>query len=180
VLFTDFVSFSSISETMTPEDLVQEIDECFSAFDEILEEEGVEKIKTIGDAYMCASGLNHTADHPEIRIVRVGLAIRDYMKARNEIRMERGLPYFQIRIGIHTGPVVAGVVGKEKFAYDIWGDTVNTASRMETNSQPGELNISASTYAMIKEAFVCEYRGMIEAKNKGELAMYFVRSIING
>ncbi len=175
VLFTDFVSFSSISESMTPEDLVREIDECFSAFDDILEKEGVEKIKTIGDAYMCASGLNHTAGNPEIRIVRVGIAIRDFMAEHNKIRLENGLPHFEIRIGIHTGPVVAGVVGKKKFAYDIWGDTVNTASRMESHSLPGELNISASTYSMIKERFICEYRGMIEAKNKGELAMYFVR-----
>jgi class 3 adenylate cyclase len=178
VLFSDFVSFSSISEKMTPEELVQEINECFSAFDDILEKEGVEKIKTIGDAYMCASGLNHSSNDPEIDIVRVGIAIREFMKARNKIRLEKGLPYFEIRIGINTGPVVAGVVGKKKFAYDIWGDTVNTASRMESHSKPGELNISASTYEKIKEEFICEYRGMIEAKNKGKLKMYFVRDFV--
>ena len=175
VLFTDFVSFSAISEKMSPEDLVAEINECFIAFDDIIENEGVEKIKTIGDAYMCASGLNHDTALPEVRIVRVGIAIREFMKARNEDRKEKGLPYFRIRIGIHTGPVVAGVVGKKKFAYDIWGDTVNTAARMESNSQPGELNISASTYEIVKDAFECEYRGKIEAKNKGKLDMYFVR-----
>ena len=175
ILFTDFVSFSSIAETMTPEELVAEIDHCFSAFDEIVGKEGVEKIKTIGDAYMCAAGLHgNTSDHAS-RIVRVGIAIRDFMKDRNEVRMKQGLPSFQIRIGIHTGPVVAGVVGKRKFAYDIWGDAVNTAARMESKSEPGEINVSASTYEAIHEIYTCEYRGKIEAKNKGKLDMYFVR-----
>lgn len=179
VLFTDFVSFTSVSETMTPEELVREINICFSAFDDIVEVEGVEKIKTIGDSYMCASGLNHDGSDPEIRLVRVGLAIRDFMAQHNTKRIREGLPHFEIRLGIHTGAVVAGVVGKKKFAYDIWGDTVNTASRMESNSEPGELNISAATYALVKDHFTFQYRGRIEAKNKGYLDMYFVKGMVD-
>lgn len=178
VLFTDFVSFTAIAETMSPEDLVKEIDFCFSAFDDIIGKEGIEKIKTIGDSYMCASGLNPALDDPEIRIVRAALLIRDFMDRHNTERRTKGLPYFQIRIGIHTGACVAGVVGKKKFAYDIWGDTVNTAARIESSSEPGEINISATTYQKVKDHIACDYRGMIEAKSKGKLDMYYVKGVL--
>jgi class 3 adenylate cyclase len=178
VLFTDFVSFTSISETMTAEELVREIDVCFSAFDAIIEREGIEKIKTIGDAYMCAAGLDPVLSDPEIRIVRAGLAIRDFISQHNAERSKLNLPFFQIRIGIHTGRIVAGVVGKKKFAFDIWGDTVNIASRIESSSEPDCINVSATTYEFIKNHFECDHRGMIEAKNKGKLEMYFVRGIL--
>ncbi|MDX1408265.1 MAG: adenylate/guanylate cyclase domain-containing protein, partial [Saprospiraceae bacterium] len=178
VLFADFVSFTSISEKMTPEELVREIDVCFSAFDEIVEREGIEKIKTIGDAYMCAAGLNPALEDPEVRIVRTGIAMREFMRAHNAERAQQGLPYFNLRIGVHTGPIIAGVVGKKKFAYDIWGDTVNTAARMESSSEPGSINISATTYRFVKDDFDCVHRGKIAAKDKGELEMYYVRDAV--
>ena len=178
VLFADFVSFTAISEKMTPEELVREIDVCFSAFDEIVEREGIEKIKTIGDAYMCAAGLNPALGDPEVRIVRTGIAMREFMREHNARRAQQGLPYFELRIGVHTGPIIAGVVGKKKFAYDIWGDTVNTAARMESSSEPGSINISATTYRFVKDEFDCVHRGKVQAKDKGELEMYYVRDAV--
>lgn len=166
VLFTDFVNFTGLSEEMTPTELVAEIHRNFTAFDAIMEKHGMEKIKTIGDAYLAVCGLpNETADHAQ-RTIRAALDIQDFMQ-RNQGR-------FQIRIGIHTGPVVAGIVGVKKYAYDIWGDTVNTAARMEQYSDAGKVNISAATYELVKEEFTCEYRGKINAKNKGEIDMWFV------
>ncbi|TAE83713.1 MAG: hypothetical protein EAY81_08310 [Bacteroidetes bacterium] len=166
VLFTDFVNFTGISEQMTPTELVQEIHQNFTAFDTIMEKHGLEKIKTIGDAYLAVCGLpNETPDHAQ-RMVKAAIEIRDYMKQNNG--------KFQIRIGIHSGPVVAGIVGVKKYAYDIWGDTVNTAARMESNSEEGKINVSAATYELIKHEFSCTYRGKINAKNKGEVDMYFI------
>lgn len=170
VLFTDFVNFTGLSEQMSPTELVHEIHQNFTAFDAIIEKQGLEKIKTIGDAYLAVCGLPiETADHAQ-RIAKAALDIRDYMTQYSG--------KFKVRIGIHTGPVVAGIVGVKKYAYDIWGDTVNTASRMESTSEAGKINISSSTYELIKREFVCTYRGKINAKHKGEVDMYFVEQLL--
>lgn len=176
VLFTDFKGFTQLSEKLTPKALVAEINECFSEFDHIMQKHGVEKIKTIGDAYMAAGGLpTPNKTHP-VDVVKAALDIQKFMLALKEKKQAEGKLFFEIRIGVHTGPVVAGIVGVKKFAYDIWGDTVNTASRMESSGEIGKVNISGFTYQLIKEVFICEYRGKIQAKNKGEIDMYFVKS----
>jgi adenylate cyclase len=176
VLFTDFKSFTQIAEQLSPEELVQMLDECFRAFDEITARHGVEKIKTIGDAYMCASGLpTPCPDHAE-RLVAAALDMQAFMETHAENKRAKGLPAFETRIGIHSGPVVAGIVGSKKFAYDIWGDTVNLAARMEASGEPGKVNISETTHELVKHAFTCTPRGKVKAKNKGEQEMYFVES----
>lgn len=166
VLFTDFVGFTTVAEKLSAVDLVAEIHKNFTAFDAIMERHGLEKIKTIGDAYLAVSGLpNQLADHAE-RAILAGLDIAKYIRESDSL--------FKIRIGIHSGHVVAGVVGVKKYAYDIWGDTVNTAARLEQNSEPGRVNISATTHALVKHQFDFVERGEIAAKNKGVIAMYFV------
>ncbi|MDZ4668765.1 MAG: adenylate/guanylate cyclase domain-containing protein, partial [bacterium] len=166
VIFTDFVNFTGISETMSPTELVAEIHKYFTAFDAIIESNGLEKIKTIGDAYLAVCGLPvETKDHAH-KVTKAAKEICDYMQSIQG--------NFQIRIGLNSGPVVAGIVGVKKFAYDIWGDTVNTASRIESNSEAGRINISGATYELIKNDFACTHRGKISAKNKGEIDMYFV------
>ncbi len=173
VLFTDFKGFTSYSEKLSPEALVETIGFYFSKFDEIVEKHGLEKIKTIGDAYMCAGGLHTDEENHAHRMVQAGLEITAFVEEtkNDQTAHERS---FDIRIGINTGPVVAGVVGTKKFAYDIWGDTVNVASRMESLSEPGKINISETTYELVKDTWTCEYRGVIEVKNRGALKMYFV------
>ena len=174
IFFSDFVNFTRISELLGPEDLVKLLDACFQAFDRIIEEyPDIEKIKTIGDAYMCASGLNDRKGVPA-NIIRAALRMQEYLEQQAAERKRLGLPYFEARIGLHTGPVVAGVVGVKKFAYDVWGDTVNIASRVENESKPGKVNVSETTYRLIKYQFDCEYRGKVQAKNKGFLDMYYV------
>ncbi len=173
VLFTDIIDFTALSEKLGAQDLVNQINYCYSAFDEIITRHNVEKIKTIGDSYMCAAGLpvettTHAAD-----IVNVAIEIRDFMQRETAKRKAEGKTFFEVRIGCNSGPVVAGIVGIKKFAYDIWGDTVNIASRMETTGEAGKINISGSTYALVKDKFKCEYRGKIDAKNKGMIDMYF-------
>ncbi len=176
VLFTDFKGFTMITESLSPQELVAEIHTCFKAFDEIMERYTIEKIKTIGDAYMAAGGLPVQTRTNAVDVVHAAIEIRDFMQRYAEVRRGNGKPVFEIRIGIHTGPVVAGIVGVKKFAYDIWGDTVNIASRMESSGEAGQINISGATYEHVKEVFVCTARGKVNAKNKGEIEMYFVQA----
>jgi len=178
VLFTDFKGFTEYSEKLTPENLVKDIHECFTAFDTIMEKHGMEKIKTIGDAYMAAGGLpspnlTHATD-----AVQAALDIVSFIDERKTRKKAAGLPFTEIRIGIHTGQVVAGIVGVKKYSYDIWGDTVNTAARMESSGEAGKINISESTYAQVKTKFKCAHRGKITAKHKGEIDMYFVEGTV--
>lgn len=176
VMFADFVDFTKVSEKITPEKLVEEIHTCFSAFDGIIQKHKVEKIKTIGDAYLCAGGLPVTDVNHAENVVNAALEMRVYMWERRKLKESRNEIPFELRIGIHSGPVVAGIVGVKKYAYDIWGDTVNIAARLEQNSLPGKINISSRTYALVKDKFTCTYRGKIEAKNKGEIDMYFLEA----
>ena len=178
VLFTDFKDFTKISERLTPEQLVRELDYCFRGFDFILSQYNVEKIKTIGDAYMCASGLTKSKTLP-INIIKAALEMQEFLEDYKKERMVKGLPFFEARMGIHTGPVVAGVVGVKKFAYDIWGDTVNIAARMEANGQVGKVNISETTFNQVRYNFDCEHRGKIDAKNKGFIDMYYVKQPVS-
>ena len=175
MLFSDFKNFTSISEKLSPEELVEELDKCFKAFDFILSQyEDIEKIKTIGDAYMCASGLTARRGLPN-NIIRAALEMQQFLNEQKQEKIRLGKPYFEARIGLHTGSVVAGVVGVNKFAYDIWGDTVNIASRIEANGEEGRVNISNTTYGLVKYQFDCEYRGKVQAKNKGLIDMYYVQ-----
>jgi adenylate cyclase len=174
VMFTDFKGFTTIADKMDPDHLVKELDDCFIAFDGIIEKYQLEKIKTIGDSYMCAGGIPSPDKNHVLKIVKAGLEIQQYVAVYNESRQEKGLEPWLIRIGIHVGPVVAGVVGKKKYAYDIWGSSVNIASRMESNGEPGKVNISSATYELIKDFYECTYRGKISAKNIGEIDMYFI------
>ncbi len=174
VLFADFVNFTKLSEKLSPQELIDDIDEYFKAFDLIMEECGLEKIKTIGDAYLAVCGLpieseNHAKSTAKAAKAMMQLVdnLRVKKKANNEI-------YFDIRIGLHSGSVIAGIVGLKKFAYDIWGDTVNTAARMEQSCEPNKINISSSTYELIKDEFTCQHRGKIVAKNKGKMDMYYM------
>jgi class 3 adenylate cyclase len=174
VLFTDFKGFTELSDQFTPQELVAEINECFSAFDQIMFRHNVEKIKTIGDAYMAAGGLpTSNTTHAE-DVIKAALEIQQYMADYKKAREDAGKLFFEIRIGVHSGPVVAGIVGIKKFAYDIWGDTVNTASRMESSGEVGKVNVSESTYTLTQNKFNFTYRGKIAAKGKGEISMYFV------
>lgn len=174
VMFTDFENFTSKSEKLSPEELVNMIDTCFRKFDEIISKYNIEKIKTIGDAYLCVSGLPDTKDHNASNVINAALEIIDSINIFKHSGESYG--YFDIRIGVHTGPLVAGVVGDKKFAYDIWGDTVNTAARMEQNSEAGKVNISQNTYELVKDNFHCISRGKKAAKNKGMIDMYYIES----
>lgn len=179
VLFSDIQGFTKIAEEMNPEVLIDELDKFFFHFDSVVEKFGIEKIKTIGDAYMCAGGIPERNRTNPVEVILAALEMQKYMlnlKTTSEIQ---GMKYWDIRIGIHTGTVVAGVVGQKKLSYDIWGDTVNTASRMESSGDAGKINISGTTYEFVKDFFVCEHRGKMPVKYKGELDMYFVNGIVD-
>ncbi len=170
VLYTDFRDFTKVSEKLSPQQLVNELHESFKGFDEIIGKYNIEKIKTVGDAYLAVCGLPVSNPNHATEMVKSAIEIKEFMKERKKQNPDS----FEVRIGIHSGRVVAGIVGVKKFAYDIWGDAVNTAARMEQNGEAGKVNISEATYELVKHKFGCEYRGEIEAKNKGKLKMYFV------
>lgn len=172
VLFTDFKSFSTLAESISPEQLVESIDFYFKEFDAITDKFGLEKIKTIGDSYMCAGGIPTETHRHAFDVVE---AAREMMAFTNSVKPE-GILQFEMRIGVHTGPIVAGIVGVKKWQYDIWGDTVNIASRMESNSEEGRINLSGTTYEIIKDEFKCDYRGSIDIKNRGIWEMYYLES----
>lgn len=177
ILFTDFKDFTKLAEQLTPEELVEELDYCFSSFDMIIEAHNLEKLKTIGDSYMCVGGIPTPNPTHAIDAVLAALQIQAFMGWRRQEKIQNNQPYWEIRIGIHSGPLLAGVIGKKKFTYDVWGDAVNIASRMESSSLPGAINISQSTFELVKDFFDCEYRGKIAVKNKGDIDMYFVNGI---
>ena len=176
VLFADIYAFTKIAEEIKPEKLIYELDKFYASFDSIIEKYNIEKIKTIGDSYLCVAGIPDKNSTNYIEMLIAAIEIQDYFEnLNNSIKGRSSIN--KIRIGIHTGPVIAGAVGKNKVSYDIWGDTVNIANRIETNGEVGKINISDSTYNLIKDYFDCEYRGKIQAKNKGEIDMFFVKSI---
>jgi adenylate cyclase len=174
VLFTDFVGFTQIAEGFTPHQLVGELDFCFRRFDEITRRHNLEKIKTIGDSYMAVGGVPEPNVTHALDCVRAAIEVAAFVAETRAAKTGAGLPYWDVRVGVHTGELVAGVIGREKFSYDVWGDTVNTASRMESAGAPGRVNVSRATYELVKDAFECEPRGPIEAKGKGEVEMFFV------
>ncbi len=177
VLFSDIQGFTQIAEEMNPEVLIDELDKFFFHFDSVVEKFGIEKIKTIGDAYMCAGGIPEKNRTNPVEVILAALEMRTYMAGLKNSSALEGMKYWDIRIGIHTGPVVAGVVGQKKLSFDIWGDTVNTASRMESSGEGGKINISGTTYEFVKDFFDAEYRGRMPVKYKGDLEMYFVQGI---
>jgi len=176
VLFADIQGFTRIVEHLNPEALIDELDRFFFHFDELAEQFGIEKIKTIGDAYMCAGGIPNKNRTNPIEVVLAGILMQQFMKKSQQDRDE-AFGFWELRIGIHTGPVISGVIGQKKLSFDIWGDTVNIASRMESSGIAGEINITGITYQLIKEFFTCEYRGKMPIKYKGETDMYFVKGI---
>jgi adenylate cyclase len=177
VLFTDFVGFTRIAESLTPAQLIARLDEAFQEFDRIVQTHRLEKIKTIGDAYLAVGGIpRENSTHA----LDCALAALELVRATERLRQRHeaaGEPAWSLRVGLHSGPLVAGVIGTEKFAYDVWGDTVNTASRLESSGIPGQINLSAATQQELAEFFECESRGRIEAKGKGELEMFLLRGL---
>ncbi|MCD6366432.1 MAG: HD domain-containing protein, partial [Bacteroidales bacterium] len=173
VLFADIKGFTKIAENTPPEELLDELDNLFLKFDNSVEEMSIERIKTIGDAYMCAGGIPMKNRTNPIDVISSGMKMLDYLQEINDLSKTK----WQIRIGVHTGPVIAGVIGTRKISYDIWGDTVNVASRMESMGKAGEINISESTYELVQKYFECIPRGMIPVKYKGNISMYFVKGL---
>ena len=173
VLFADIQGFTKIAEQMNPEKLIDELDKFYFQFDSVVEKYNIEKIKTIGDAYMAAGGIPIKNRTNPVEVVLAALQMQKYMKELKKTKAD----IWDLRIGIHTGSVIAGVVGQKKFSYDIWGDTVNTASRMESSGEIGKVNISVTTYELVKDLFQCRYRGKMPVKYKGDIEMYFVTGI---
>lgn len=177
VMFCDIVGFTQISETLSPHELISTLDYCYSAFDDIVKQFGIEKIKVIGDAYMCAGGVPVANNTHQVDVINAALAMRDFISSFAIEQAAKGLPVLNFRFGINTGSVIAGVVGKRKFTYDLWGDTVNVAARMEQCSEMAKINISSATYLVVKDRFKCIHRGKLAAKNKGEIDMYFAEHL---
>ncbi|TGM94932.1 adenylate/guanylate cyclase domain-containing protein [Leptospira licerasiae] len=178
VCFTDFEGFTKISESLEPGELVAELDRCFSYFDSLMDRYKLEKLKTIGDSYMFVGGIPNSSSTHAVDCVLAALEIQAFMNQMKEIKASQNLPYWQLRLGIHSGDLVAGVIGEKKFAYDVWSDTVNTASRCESSGATGKINISGATYKLVKDFFDCEYRGEVAAKHKGNIDMYFVHGLL--
>lgn len=176
VIFTDFKEFTILSEKLLLKDILSDLDKCFLAFDEICVQRNLEKIKTIGDGYLCVGGLPKANSSNPIDAILAAQEMQAFMKKFNQEKTKQNKPLWELKVGLHTGPVVAGVIGTQKFAYDIWGNTVNIASRLESNGKAGEINISGETYELIKDRFECQYRGKIPVKNKGKIDMYFVKN----
>lgn len=178
VCFTDFKGFTSIAEQLTPEALVEELGHCFSYFDSLMDRHHLEKLKTIGDSYMFAGGIPTPSQTHAVDCVLAALEIQAFMEQLKEEKRRQGAPFWELRLGIHSGDLVAGVIGDKKFAYDVWSDTVNTASKCESSGVVGKINISQATYELVKDFFQCEYRGRVPAKNKEDLDMYFVQGLL--
>lgn len=176
ILFMDIVGFTNHVEKISPQELIKELHYYYKTFDTIVTKYDIEKIKTIGDAYLAVCGIPEDVERQAQKVIMAAIEIMDFMEAEKLKHQKEGKDFFELRVGIHTGSVIAGLVGITKFAYDIWGDTVNIAARMEQKSEPGRINISESTYNIIKNEFNCTPRGKIEAKNKGKIDMYFLDS----
>ncbi|MES2796136.1 MAG: adenylate/guanylate cyclase domain-containing protein [Bacteroidota bacterium] len=175
VLFTDFKGFTEISESITAKELVEEINHCFGAFDEIATRYFIEKIKTIGDSYMAVGGNFSGKECTPWHVVSAGLEMQNYITKRKKERQMEGKFNFDMRVGVHSGPVVSGVVGVNKFQFDIWGDTVNIASRMQSNGEIGEVNITETTRNLVLDKFDFDFRGLMPVKGKKDMPMYFVK-----
>ena len=177
VLFADFKDFTIFAEQMEPRAVVDDLDRYFCAFDEIATGHGMETLKTIGDAYMAVGGLPQASRTHPVDACLTGLGIQDYAARANTRRRKMRMPPWELRVGIHTGGVMAGVVGRRKFTYDVWGDAVNVAARMQTSGEPGRVNVSEQTWQHVQGLFEAEPRGSIEAKHKGRLSMFFLTRI---
>ena len=177
IMFCDLVGFTKLTETLPPKTLVELLDQIFCKFDSIAIKYDIEKIKTIGDAYMCVSGINNNKDKHAENLCSMALEVRDYLEKSNIQREKLRMPRWDMRVGIHTGPVIAGVVGENKFTFDIWGDAVNIAALMEQNSEAGRINISESTHYRVNDKFIVEDRGKIASLKKGNMKMFFLNNI---
>ena len=177
ILFADFAGFTKVAAITCPNEIVGEPNECLCHFDWVMAKHGVEKLKTIGDGYLAVAGMPDSKPDDALRLLRAAIEIRDFMAARKAGHEKEGKPAWDVRIGLHIGPLVAGVVGVRKLAYDVWGDTVNTASRIESAGAPGRVNASAAFHDRVRDLVTAEHRGLIGCKNKGEVEMYFIDAL---
>ncbi len=174
VLFADFRDFTSICNALSPEDLIDDLNHVFKNFDQIIARNELERIKTIGDAYMAFGGIGERGNETTIRMVQAALDMQEFLGQWNNLRRKQHLPVFEARIGIHAGPLVAGVVGEQRFAFDIWGQSVNVAARMEQTCEANHINISGKAYELVKDDYDCTFRGKIPVKNLEDQEMYYV------